>query len=72
MVGIELVADRGTKEPFDWRAATGARVCARARELGMITRPLGDVVVFMPPLATEADDLEAMLDILRRAIVEGS
>ena len=53
MVGIELVADRETKEPFDWRERTGQRVCVRARELGMLTRPLGDVVVFMPPLASE-------------------
>ena len=70
MVGIELVADRATKDPFDWRDGTGARVCARARELGMITRPLGDVVVFMPPLATEREDLEAMLDILHEAIAD--
>ena len=32
LVGIELVADRATKEPFDWREATGARVCRRARD----------------------------------------
>jgi adenosylmethionine-8-amino-7-oxononanoate transaminase len=70
MAGIELVADRETKEPFDWRAATGLRVCGRARELGMITRPLGDVVTFLPPLATEPDDLEAMLAILHQAIAE--
>jgi adenosylmethionine-8-amino-7-oxononanoate aminotransferase len=70
MVGIELVADRETKEPFDWQAASGARVCRRARELGMITRPLGDVVVFMPPLATARDDLEAMLAILHQAIAD--
>jgi lysine--8-amino-7-oxononanoate aminotransferase len=68
MVGIELVADRATKEPFDWRDRLGHRVCARSRELGMLTRPLGDVVVFMPPLASEPDDLEAMLSILHQAI----
>jgi adenosylmethionine-8-amino-7-oxononanoate transaminase len=70
MVGVELVADRGTKEPFDWTLATGARVCRRARELGMITRPLGDVVTFLPPLAAESDDLEAMLGILAQAVAE--
>jgi lysine--8-amino-7-oxononanoate aminotransferase len=70
MVGIELVADRATKEPFDWRDRTGHRVCVRARELGMLTRPLGDVVVFMPPLASEPDDLEAMLSILHDAIAD--
>jgi adenosylmethionine-8-amino-7-oxononanoate aminotransferase len=70
MVGIELVADRATKEPYDWTLATGARVCRRARELGLITRPLGDVVTFLPPLAATEDDLEAMTAILLRALRE--
>jgi adenosylmethionine-8-amino-7-oxononanoate transaminase len=70
MVGIELVADRTTKQPFAPQQATGARVCRRARELGMITRPLGDVVVFMPPLVTAPDELEAMLSILEQAIAD--
>jgi len=72
MVGIELVADRPTKEPFDWRLATGYKACRRARELGMITRPLGDVVTFLPPLATDEDDLAAMTAILRQAIEEST
>jgi adenosylmethionine-8-amino-7-oxononanoate transaminase len=72
MVGIELVADRASKEPFDWTLATGASVCRRARELGMITRPLGDVVTFLPPLATEPEDLEAMLAILEQAVAEST
>jgi lysine---8-amino-7-oxononanoate aminotransferase len=70
LIGVELVADRSTKAPYDWREAMGARVCHRARELGMITRPLGDVVTFVPPLAVEETDLEAMLDILEQAIAE--
>ena len=70
MVGIELVADRTTKEPYEWTLATGARVCRRARELGLITRPLGDVVTFLPPLAASTDDLEAMTAILLRALRE--
>jgi adenosylmethionine---8-amino-7-oxononanoate aminotransferase len=61
MVGVELLVD-------DWRDRTGQRVCARARELGMLTRPLGDVVVFMPPLVSDADDLESMVSILHDAI----
>lgn len=70
MVGIELVRDQVTKEPYAWEEAMGVRVCRRAMELGMITRPLGGVIVFMPPLASTAADLDAMLDILQRAIVE--
>jgi adenosylmethionine-8-amino-7-oxononanoate transaminase len=70
LIGIELVADVATKEPFDWRLATGARVCRRARELGLITRPLGDVLTLVPPLAIAPEDLAAMLEILERAIAE--
>ena len=70
MVGIELVADRATKEPLDWTLATGARVCRRARELGLVTRPLGDIVTFLPPLVTGEADLEAMTAILVSALRE--
>ncbi len=70
LVGVELVRDRETKEPFDWRVGTGARVCRRARELGLLTRPLGDVVTLVPPLAAEEADLRAMVEILAAAIRE--
>jgi lysine---8-amino-7-oxononanoate aminotransferase len=70
MVGIELVADRATKTSYDWRDRVGQRVCLRARELGMLTRPLGDVVVLMPPLVGERDDLDAMVGILELAIMD--
>ena len=70
MVGIELVRDQATGEPYPWEEAMGARVCRRSTELGMITRPLGDVVVFLPPLASTLADLDAMLDILYRAVAE--
>ena len=70
MVGIELVEDRQTARPYPWELAIGAQVCRRARELGMITRPLGDVVVFMPPPAAEPEDLQDMTAILLRAIRE--
>jgi lysine--8-amino-7-oxononanoate aminotransferase len=72
MTGIELVRDRDTKESFDWTLGVGRRVCRRARELGLITRPLGDVVTLLPPLATSEDDLEQMTTILFRAIDEGT
>lgn len=68
MVGIELVNDRETRTAFPWEEATGSKVCRRARDLGMITRPLGDVVVFMPPLVTSAEDLAEMAGTLCTAI----
>jgi adenosylmethionine---8-amino-7-oxononanoate aminotransferase len=57
MVGIELVKDRKTKERFDPKRRVGAEVCARVRKHGVILRPLGDVVVMMPPLAMGEADL---------------
>jgi adenosylmethionine-8-amino-7-oxononanoate aminotransferase len=57
MVGIELVEDKATRRPFDPRRRLGAQVCARLRRRGVILRPLGDVIVMMPPLAMELPDL---------------
>lgn len=60
MVGIELVRDRATKEASDARERVGARVCDAAMERGLRIRPLGDVVVLMPPLGIE----DALLGVL--------
>ncbi|SEM92774.1 adenosylmethionine--8-amino-7-oxononanoate transaminase [Lihuaxuella thermophila] len=70
MVGIELVRDKRTKEPYSWADKIGVRVCRRARELGLITRPLDHVITLMPPLAATPEDLKAMVRILHRAIRE--
>jgi adenosylmethionine-8-amino-7-oxononanoate aminotransferase len=56
MVGIEIVADRKTKEPFPPEKKVGQRMVRKVREKGIILRPLGDVIVLMPPLSsTEAE-----------------
>ena len=60
MVGIELVADRATMTPFDWREARGRRACREATRRGVWLRPLGDVVVVMPPLAITLDELDTI------------
>jgi lysine--8-amino-7-oxononanoate aminotransferase len=69
MCGIELVRDRETNEPYPWTERIGYQTTLKMRELGMLTRPLGDVIVFMPPLASTIADLEAMISIMREAIV---
>ncbi|GAA3322693.1 hypothetical protein GCM10020331_043590 [Ectobacillus funiculus] len=63
MMGLELVVNRDAKEAYDWSERIGVRVCRRARELGMLIRPLGNVIVFMPPLAATTEELDAMLQI---------
>ncbi|WP_093229533.1 adenosylmethionine--8-amino-7-oxononanoate transaminase [Thermoflavimicrobium dichotomicum] len=70
MIGIELVKEKQSKEPYPWEEAMGVKVCRKARDLGMLTRPLGDVVTFMPPLVSTESELKEMVDILYRAIAE--
>jgi adenosylmethionine-8-amino-7-oxononanoate aminotransferase len=61
MVGIELVADKATKKPFDPRRRVGAEICKQLRARGVILRPLGDVIVMMPPLAMNDMDLTTLV-----------
>ena len=70
MVGIELVKDKETKEPYDYKKKMGSQVAEEARDKGMIIRPLGDVVVFMPPLCSSKEELLKMLDIIETSITE--
>ncbi|WP_369902732.1 adenosylmethionine--8-amino-7-oxononanoate transaminase [Bacillus manliponensis] len=70
MIGVELVENKETEQAYSWKERMGVKVCKRARELGMIIRPLGHVVVFMPPLASTIEELDAMIDILQQSIQE--
>ncbi|WP_432432818.1 adenosylmethionine--8-amino-7-oxononanoate transaminase [Cohnella rhizoplanae] len=69
MIGIELVREKVTRQPYDWAERIGVRASLRARELGMLTRPLGNVMVFIPPLASTESELAAMTDILTESII---
>ena len=70
MAGIELVADRETRQTFDPRRRVGAVVCTKARRHGVILRPLGDVVVLMPPPAMGVDDLRRIVDAVKAEVAE--
>jgi adenosylmethionine-8-amino-7-oxononanoate aminotransferase len=62
MIGIELVADKATRRPFDARRRLGAEICAKLRKRGVIIRPLADVLVLMPPLAMKEEQLQTLVD----------
>jgi len=68
MVGIELVKDRATRAEYDYALRAGHRVCLEARKLGAILRPLGNVVVLMPPLAMSEGELEQLAAITLASI----
>ncbi|HEX8937461.1 MAG TPA: aminotransferase class III-fold pyridoxal phosphate-dependent enzyme, partial [Sphingomicrobium sp.] len=62
MIGIELVKDRGTKEGFPMADRTGRKVVKAAAARGLITRALGDIMVFAPPLVIERGELDELVD----------
>jgi len=70
IAGIELVRDKATKTPFPWTDQVGARICTRARDFGLLVRPLGDVLVIMPPLSITLEQLDELLDIVYRCLLE--
>ncbi len=68
MCGVELVADRDTREPFPAGLLVGERVCEALREDGIILRPLGDVLVLMPAPAMAVRDLRFLVERTAAAV----
>ncbi|MCE9546303.1 MAG: adenosylmethionine--8-amino-7-oxononanoate transaminase [Planctomycetia bacterium] len=69
MAGIELVSDRTKREPYPWTERRGMRACQRALDRGVFLRPLGNVVVIMPPLSITLDELDQILLAAEEGIV---
>ncbi len=70
MAGVEIVAHRETKEPFEASRKLGQRVVRKVREKGIILRPLGDIIVLMPPLSSTEAEIEHLVRSLAWAIDE--
>jgi len=70
LAGIELVKDKFAKQPYLWHECMGAQVCQEARSRGVILRPLGDVIVLMPPLTIDFPDLKKLIDATYKSIKE--
>ena len=67
ILAMEMVADRATREPYDWKERRGIRVYQHGLENEALLRPLGNVVYFMPPYVIEKDEIEHMA----RVAIEG-
>jgi putrescine aminotransferase len=69
MVGIELVADRATRERWPLEASRGRRVAAAARERGLLTRSLlDDILCLAPPFTISAEMIGRAVEILVQSI----
>ncbi|MFT7619189.1 MAG: adenosylmethionine-8-amino-7-oxononanoate aminotransferase [Planctomycetota bacterium] len=67
-VGIEVVADKATRQSFPADKRVGMRICRHALDEGLFLRPLGDVLVLMPSLNFSNDEITTLVEGLGRAI----
>lgn len=70
MCGLELVADRATKACFTPGDRVGYHICVSLRDRGIFLRPLGDVIVLMPPLSSTDVELRYLAEAVKAGIVE--
>lgn len=70
IAGIDVVQDQATGTRYPAEQRTGAKLCMEARQHGLLTRPIGDTLVLMPPLCVSLDELAEMVRALRKAIIE--
>lgn len=66
--GAEIVADRETRSPHPPEDRITQRICRAAREHGVFMRPLGNVLVFMPPLSITLDEIDLLFDAAEAGI----
>jgi putrescine aminotransferase len=68
MIGIELVADKKTKQPFDLAEGFGARIWERCVEKGVLIRNLADTFIISPPLTLTKEHAEIIVETFDKAI----
>jgi adenosylmethionine-8-amino-7-oxononanoate aminotransferase len=70
IVGVELVRDWRTRKPFELRERVGIRVGEAMARRGVLTRPIGNVIVLMPPYCTTPAQAHTMVAALHQAVME--
>ncbi|RLD97918.1 MAG: adenosylmethionine--8-amino-7-oxononanoate transaminase [Aquificota bacterium] len=68
VAGIELVKDKATKEPYPREETVGFQVIYKARDKGVAIRPLGDVIVIMPPLVIPEGELDRLMEVIYECV----
>ncbi|WP_367025535.1 adenosylmethionine--8-amino-7-oxononanoate transaminase [Methylococcus sp. ANG] len=63
ILAIETVKDKATREPYPWQERRGLRVYRHGLERGVLLRPLGNVIYFMPPYVITPDQIRHMAEV---------
>jgi len=68
ITAIEMVQDKRRREPYPWQQRRGLIVYRHALSRGVLLRPIGDVVYFMPPYVIEPEHIDLMVDVAREGL----
>jgi len=68
IVAIEMIRDKLSREPYDWRERRGLKVYTHGLERGVLLRPIGNVIYFMPPYVINEEEIRLMVEVAREGI----
>jgi adenosylmethionine-8-amino-7-oxononanoate aminotransferase len=68
IVAIELVKDKKSRAPYPWQERRGLQIYRHALSRGVLLRPVGNVVYFMPPYVITPEEIDLMVDVAREGI----
>lgn len=70
ILAIELVEDFASRRPFPGESRLGHRICEAAKKHGLLTRPILNTLILMPPLCVAPEQIQAMVDALWKGLCE--
>ncbi|HKS94454.1 MAG TPA: adenosylmethionine--8-amino-7-oxononanoate transaminase [Gammaproteobacteria bacterium] len=68
ILAIEIVKDRNARAPYPWQERRGLRVYQHALKRGVLLRPMGDVIYFMPPYVITRDEIQLLAQVAAEGI----
>jgi len=68
IVAVELTADKAARTPYPWQERRGLAVYRHALTRGVLLRPIGNVVYFMPPYVITPEQIDLMVEVAREGI----
>ena len=68
ILALELVRDKARREPYPWQERRGLAVYRHGLERGVLLRPIGNVVYFMPPYVITDPEVDWVLECIREVV----
>ncbi|EQD38063.1 adenosylmethionine--8-amino-7-oxononanoate transaminase [mine drainage metagenome] len=68
IAAVEVVREKVSRQPYPWQERRGLRIYRHALSRGVLLRPIGNVVYFMPPYLITPDQIDLMVEVAREGI----